>query len=267
MPDTNNTTPFDDDFEVTYEEEVPFTYSFDTKPAAKDLSDETVVMNTPPKSRVDDCDLHDYDADIYNADDEYDWDDDYSNSSRAGGRRRKSASRIPNFLSPAKKTARYGTKSIYRAARSVIRVVSFLITAGTLYVLALNFWRGSAPYGDPLTILEGENYTLAGYAAVAAVFLIFEFISLLWSLTKVKVRDGRKIYKADTGRGLFSFVFLYVASYISFLLCSFLPEAFDSFEVLNGIRGGLDVFGSMHNTLLGLCIAGIVFCIARKHMD
>lgn len=297
MQGTKSTTPFDDDFEVTYEEEVPFTYSFDTKPVTKDLSDETIVMDTPLQNPADNYASDDYNSDVYDSDDKYDWDgddedsygadrypsddydgeecsygprgsrNDYSNSSRQMSRRRKSASRIPNLLSPAKKTAKYGTKAIYRVARSVVRIVSFLITAGTLYVLASNFWRGAAPYGDPLTILEEKNYTLAGYAAVAAVFLVFEFIALLWSLTKVKVRDGRKIYRQDTGRGLFSYIFLYVASYVSFLLCSFLPESFESFEILNGVRGGLDVFGSMHNTLLGLCIAGVAACIVRKHMD
>lgn len=297
MQGTKSTTPFDDDFEVTYEEEVPFTYSFDTKPVTKDLSDETIVMDTPLQNPADNYASDVYNSDVYDSDDKYDWDgddedsygadrypsddydgeecsygprgsrNDYSNSSRQMSRRRKSASRIPNLLSPAKKTAKYGTKAIYRVARSVVRIVSFLITAGTLYVLASNFWRGAAPYGDPLTILEEKNYTLAGYAAVAAVFLVFEFIALLWSLTKVKVRDGRKIYRQDTGRGLFSYIFLYVASYVSFLLCSFLPESFESFEILNGVRGGLDVFGSMHNTLLGLCIAGVAACIVRKHMD
>lgn len=299
MQGTKSNTPFDDDFEVTYEEEVPFTYSFDTKPVTKDLSDETIIMDTSQRNPADHYASDNYDPDIYDSDNEYDWDsdgedsygedryssdyydydeaghsyarrgsgDDYGNSSQAGGCRRKSVSRMPDLLFPAKKTAKYGTKAIYRAARSVVRIVSFLITAGTLYVLALNFWHGAAPYGDPLTILEEKNYTLAGYAAVAAVFLIFEFIALLWSLTKVKVRDGRKIYRQDTGRGLFSYIFLYVVSYVSFLLCSFLPESFDSFEILNGVRGGLDVFGSMHNTLLGLCIAGVAACIVRKHMD
>lgn len=291
MQDTKNTTPFDDDFEVTYEEEVPFTYSFDTKSVTKKLSDETVVMNTPPQKRRDNYNTDDYDSNYYDSDDQdadnaYDWDGDdddsysadrYSSDSygydsdngsyKRERRRKRSELKMPNLLSPAKKTARYGTKAIYRVAHSIVRIVSFLIGAGTLYVLGLNFWRGSAPYGDPLTILGEKNYTLASYAGVALVVLLFELIALLWSLTRVKVRDGRKIYRQDTGRGLFSYIFLYIASYVSFLLCSFLPESFDSFVVLNGVRGGLDVFGSMHNTLLGLCIAGVISCIVRRHMD
>ena len=42
-----NGTFFDDDFEVTYEEDVPFTYSFDTKQTTKKLSDATVVLDAP----------------------------------------------------------------------------------------------------------------------------------------------------------------------------------------------------------------------------
>ncbi|MGC4017801.1 MAG: hypothetical protein QM793_00195 [Muricomes sp.] len=148
-----------------------------------------------------------------------------------------------------------------------MKIVSYLITAGTIGVLAYNFWRGAAPYGDPQTILTERNYTLFAYATVAGIVLFFEFIALLWSMTRQRIREGRKVYREDTGRGLLSFVFLYIASYVSFLLCSFLPDTLGSYAPLNGIKGALDVFGSLHNMLLGLCLAGVISCIVRKHMN
>lgn len=290
----NSTTFFDDDFEVTYEEEEPFTYSFDVEPITKDLSNETIVMDTPHyrddkyqndryrdnKYRnnrydeviydrdEDEADIYDkdeYDADIYDGDE--DEADIYDNFIRPRRRRRKSVPGIPSLPFPAKKKAKYGTKAIYHVARSVVRIVSFLITAGTLGVLAYNFWRGAAPYGDPQTILTEKNYELAAYAVVAAVFLLFEFIALLWSMTRMRIREGRKVYKEDTGRGLSSFIFLYIASYLSFLLCSFLPDTSGTYAVLNGIEGALDVFGSLHNMLLGLCAAGVISCLVRRRMN
>lgn len=300
MSSTKNTTTFfDDDFEVTYEEEEPFTYSLDVEPVTKDLSNETIVIDTPhyrddkyPNDRYrdnkyrnnrydediydrdeDEADIYDkdeYDADIYGGDD-YDDDfyvsDSYDDFSRPRRPRRRSVPGIPSLPFPVKKKAKYGTKAIYHVARSVVRIVSFLITAGTLGVLAYNFWRGAAPYGDPQTILTEKNYELAAYAGVAAVFLLFEFIALLWSMTRMKIREGRKVYKEDTGRGLSSFIFLYIASYLSFLLCSFLPDTSGTYAILNGIEGALDVFGSLHNMLLGLCTAGVISCLVRRRMN
>lgn len=298
-----NSTFFDDDFEVTYEEDVPITYSFDTKQTTNKLSDATVVLDAPDyrsvsgvcskqpskntegiyKNRYEDSydgrdggytdeyDSEDFDVEYFDSDD-YE-DDDYDSHTRGGyrdapRRRRKNAGpNVSRLLSPVKKTAKYGTKGIYRVARSVVRIVSLLITAGTFGVLAYNFWRGAAPYGDPQTILTEKNYALAAYAAVAAVFLLFELIALFWSMTKMRIREGRKVYKEDTGRGLFSFIFIYIASYLSFLLCSFLPDTLGSLAVLNGIKGALDVFGSLHNILLGLCLAGVISCLVRRHMN
>lgn len=278
----NSATVFDDDFEVTYEEDIPFSYSFDTKPVSNGATDETVVMDADDDFEYDerdseydadeydiddDADQYDdvlYDEGVYPDEDDYDYDRDAPRRKRA---KRKSSGTAGRLLSPVRKTARYGTKAIYRTARSVVRIISALITAGTFCVLAYNFWRGAAPYGDPMKILTDRNYALAAYAGVAAVILLFELISFFWSLTKMRFREGRKIYKEDTGRGLFSFIFIYITSYLSFLLCSFLPDTLGSYDVLNGLKGALDVFGSLHNVLLGLCLAGVVACLVRRHMN
>ena len=104
--------------------------------------------------------------------------------------------------------------------------------------------------------------TLAAYLSVAAIFILSEFIALLWSMTRTRVRDGYDSWKEDTGRGLVSFIVVFGTSYLSFLLYRFIPEAP---EVLYGLKGALDVYGSMHNVLLGLCTAGVISCLVRKY--
>lgn len=250
----NTSSLFDEDFEVTYEEEVPFTYTFDSKPIKKQVIDETVVMNSAPVMDKDYDDNDEYDSDSY---------DDYEQEPRIKRRDLMPPSR---GILRSKRAPKYGTKHIYRTARTVVRVVSLLITAGTFSLLGYTFWKGAAPYGDPQTILTEQNHTLIAYAAIASVFLIYEFFSFLWSTTKVKIRDGRTVYREDTGRGLGSFICIYISSYLSFLLCSFLPETLGDYKILNGIKGALDVFGSLHNVLFGLCLAGVISCLVRRHM-
>lgn len=43
----------------------------------------------------------------------------------------------------------------------------------------------------------------------------------------------------------------------------FLPETPD---IIYGLKGGLEVYGSMHNVLFGLCAAGIISCLIRKYL-
>lgn len=49
-------------------------------------------------------------------------------------------------------------KAIYKTASIMIRFVSLLLIAGTAAFLAYNFWKGCAPYGDPLTAAEEKKY-------------------------------------------------------------------------------------------------------------
>ena len=189
--------------------------------------------------------------------DSYDYEDSRPRRKNSASSRRKA-----DLLSPLKSTAKYGGKTIYKTASILIRFVSLLLIAGTAAFLAYNFWKGCAPYGDPLTAVEEKNYCLAAYAAVAGFFLLYECISFLWAMTRVRVRDGRKTYKEDTGRGLFSFIFICVCSYASFWVNRIIPQSPD---VLRGIHGALEVFGSMHNALLGLCLAGVISCLVRKY--
>lgn len=189
----------------------------------------------------------------------------YSNSNREDEypKKKSSSSRQKgSLLAPVKSTAKYGGKAIYKTASIMIRFVSLLLIAGTAAFLAYNFWKGCAPYGDPLTAAEEKNIVLAAYAAVAGFFLLFECISFLWAMTRIRIREGRKIYKEDTGRGLFSFLFIYICSYASFWISRIVPQSPDA---LKGIHGALDVFGSMHNALFGICLAGVISCLVRKY--
>ena len=96
--------------------------------------------------------------------------------------------------------------------------------------------------------------SLAAYLSVALIFLLSEFIALLWSMTKVRVRDQWGVHKEDTGRGLNSFLLVFLTSYAAFWINRFLPETPD---IIYGLKGGLEVYGSMHNVLFGLCAAGM----------
>ena len=251
---------FDDDFEVTYEDDPLFHYEEpEEKSSGSDFQtiplnqDETIVMSSvQPDS-------------YYSQPKQDSWEEEYYDNYHTRGRRRKSSYSGPgisDILSPIQSTAKYGSKAIYKIARSILRLISLLLILATVGYLTVNFWKGSAPYGDPATAIAEQNYCLGAYAAIAAFFLLFEFFSFLWALTRVRVRDGRKIYKEDTGRGLFSFIFIYVCSYAAFWLNRIIPQ---SPEILRGIQGGLKVFGSMHNALFGLCLAGIISCLIRKY--
>jgi len=105
--------------------------------------------------------------------------------------------------------------------------------------------------------------SLAAYLSVALIFLLSEFIALLWSMTKVRVRDQWGVHKEDTGRGLNSFLLVFLTSYAAFWINRFLPETPD---IIYGLKGGLEVYGSMHNVLFGLCAAGIISCLIRKYL-
>ncbi len=253
--DSDSDFDFDSNFEVTYEEELPFNY--DVKRASENTDADYTADIDVDYLNDKFFDYNEDDEDLYEStEDELE-----SNSSEYTGKIVHSR--------PRKRSRRYGTKSIYRNAHFIVRVVSALITAGTFFVLLLEFWRGCAPYGNPLSMIQERNLTLASYALFAFVVLFYEFVVFFWSLTKTKVRVNGKVYREDQGRGISSFIFLYITSYLSFLLCSFLPEHLElgNYDFLNGLKGAIDVFGSMHNMLLGLCIAGVVSCIARRHMS
>lgn len=278
---------FDDDFEVTYEEDVPVMYELeeDKSNKKKKKTEEqgpsgwnvrntgNSISYTAQRSRYNGPDEYEiYEEDGYEADNGYEEDDDYDEDSRqsrrnsdrdsrsSSGSRKKRAPRPTRLAAPIQK----GGKAVYRVSQTLLRNLSVILIFAIIALLAYNFLRGSAPYGDIQNAVSTQTYTqmLAAYFAVAASFILFELFSALWAMTRVRVRDQYGSYKEDVGRGLFSFIFIYVCSYAAFLGYAWIPETYD---VLRGIKGALDVFGSLHNLLFGLCAAGVVSCLLRKY--
>lgn len=264
-----NTSYFDENFEVTYEDDLSFDYDTDPIDFETQELDTTQKLHprkknpasTPKAARKKSSPAYDYENEFY--DDLCE--DDYMNGydarqikrSRSGTRRRHRPTRL---AAPIQK----GGNAMMNIARMIIRNLTLFLMLAILILMGYNFLRGSAPYGDIENAVSTNTYTmtLAAYFSVAAALVFYEIISMLWAMTKVRVRDEYGTYREDVGRGLFSFVFLYLCSHLSFFINDWIPE---SVEFLKGLRGALDVFGSMHNVLFGLCLAGVISCLFRKY--
>ena len=248
---------FDDDFEVTYDE-----YMTDTDIAPRSRRTSGYRRQDP---NTESWDMTDEMDDMENYDTEYD-ETDYSDEDTLPGsvKQKKTLKKRRSRGVPLAAPIRKGGRTLSRLACALVRsLTAILILAVTVYVM-WTFWRASTPYGDILEALETmkPSLTLLVYLCVALLFLLFELISLLWSMTRTRVRDGHDTWKEDTGRGLFSFILVFALSYLAFLFSPFLP---DTPEAVYGLKGALDVYGSMHNVLFGLCAAGVISCIVRKY--
>lgn len=261
---------FDDDFEVTYEDDSGITV---------DITDASRTYERGKPREMTDSDFDtDYDDDYYedDIDDYYDEDDSHKStyderrhrkndrsdrepsSGRSSSRRKKSRG-VP-LAAPIRK----GGRTLSRLAAALVRSLTAILILAIMIYVGWTFWRASTPYGDIMEMIQTRKptITLASYLCVAVLFILFELISLLWSMTRVRVRNGIDSWKEDTGRGMFSFIIVFVTSYLAFLLSPLIPEAP---EAVYGVKGALDVYGSMHNVLFGLCAAGVVSCIVRKY--
>ena len=217
----------DDDFEVTYED-----------------GWEDVSYNDIGYQRQDR-----YSDDDSYADQRYDR---YSEDSPSP--RRRSRGGVP-LAAPIRK----GGRVLSHAESALVRSLTAVLILATAAYVTYTFWRASTPYGDIMEAIRTRkiSMTLAAYICVAIIFLLSEFIALLWSMTRVRVRDDAGWWKEDAGRGLFSFILVFASSYLAFLLYRFLPGSPD---ILRGLKGALEVYGSMHNVLFGLCAAGTASC-------
>lgn len=266
---------FDDDFEVVYEdlEDLGSYLSEDSSDNNNDYDDYDGYDGDTDYYDYDDYDDDDdddyYDDDYYDDDyeDEYyesdDENSDYDHTDpddRTKKKKRRKNSKIP-LAAPIRK----GGRILSNISASLIRSLTALLILAVMIFASWTFLRASAPYGD---IMEAVNtktvpLSLAAYLSVALIFLLSEFIALLWSMTKVRVRDQWGVHKEDTGRGLNSFLLVFLTSYAAFWINRFLPETPD---IIYGLKGGLEVYGSMHNVLFGLCAAGIISCLIRKYL-
>ena len=276
---------FDENFEVTYEETPDF---------SPDTSGDTIrIPDTKQNRAADDSALYYEDEDdLYDEDDDYgdididqdeyddDYDDDYDDSSRkrrqgrndpddydsTSERRssRNSKSRNRRGGVPLAAPIQKGGKVVSRLTGFLVRQLTLILIIATVIYVTYTFWRASPPYGDMVESFQQRTITqtLAAYLSCVAIFLLFEFISLLWAMTRTRVRNGLDSWKEDSGRGLTSFIIVFAASYVCFLFSGFIPE---SPEAVYGIKGAMEVYGSMHNVLLGLCAAGVISCLVRKY--
>nr|WP_296064328.1 hypothetical protein [uncultured Mediterraneibacter sp.] len=266
---------FDDDFEVTYEEEPVYdeddfendgfyeTEDFNEKDSEGNYFEEKY----PDEEDPDEDTENEYDDAIYSPSGRKrkkrhssEGEPEYESREKSDPRSRKRGG-VP-LAAPIKK----GGKALSRLTGFLLQQLSVLLILATTIFVLYNFWRASTPYGDIQESIQKKSIsqTLAAYLCIAAIFLFFEFISLIWTMTRVRVRENGRTIKEDTGRGLFSFLLVFITSYLCFLFGHFLP---DSPEILYGIKGAFDVYGSLHNALLGLCAAGVISCLIRRHMS
>ena len=238
---------FDDQFEVTYEDDIPLNHS--DKPAHHSSKYDLTI------------DEYD-DEDTYAQYDEESEEDTYfsktpSSSPKHHSRRKQRPIRL---AAPIQK----GGEAVFGITRSFIRNLSLILMLAIMILMGYNFFRGSAPYGDIEIAVSTNTYppVLAAYFSIAALLIFYEIISILWAMTKIRVRDKYGSHREDVGRGLTSFILLYLLSYIAFFTNRWIPASPD---ILKGLKGALDVFGSMHNALFGLCLVGVISCLFRKH--
>ncbi|MCI9440642.1 MAG: hypothetical protein HFH15_05305 [Ruminococcus sp.] len=264
---------FSDDFEVTYEEELSFQYNLDPEDEDRIQDQDRPDTTTQPMRQVRQNGRR-FDLSIENPDNGYDgyydqdYDEDYAppkNHSNHNRRRQyrdpapsPRASQMRRGQTPLAAPIQKGGKTVSRISHSLFRNLSLILLLVIIGFMAYNFFRGSAPYGDIQNEIASQNYTevMASYLVVAAFFILYELLSALWAMTRAGY------YREDTGRGMFSFFFIYICSHGAFFISNWIPETTD---FLRGAKGALEVFGSMHNVLFGLCAAGVISCLIRKY--
>ena len=244
---------FDEDFEVTYEDDDTINFEDTAAIRQGQISPAVDRSQNRRNARRDDYG----DGAVY-ADDDFQDEEDIPGERYDAPKRRKSRG-VP-LAAPIRK----GGRTLSRLVSALVRCLTTVLILVIGVYVTYTFWRASTPYGDIMETLRTGQFsvTLAVYLCVAALFLIYEFISMLWSMTRVRVRDASGTWKEDTGRGLFSFIFVFATSYLAFIFSPFIPEAPEAFY---GLGGALEVYGSMHNVLFGLCAAGVISCIVRKY--
>ena len=198
--------------------------------------------------------LDELDDELY--DDDNAMDDDYDDS-RNGRKKRKPPEKcgvkIPNVAKPVAKPQK-------RRKNFLLRMGTLLLIAWIIYLLGLHFLTNVGPFGNIISRLTAADQELIAYLAVAGVLLLYEIIIFFCVLggSRKQGRDGNTI---DNGRGLTSFIIIAAGSYLSAVFASLIPQIP---AALQGIQSALTVYGSLKNTLLPICAAGVVSCIIRK---
>ena len=281
---------FDDDFEVIYEGDLPDISIDDDDDDYRDvlsgLSDidhtdyirkndyDRLTKKLKDKNRnqkgkdnffdtsyYDEDFLDELDDDLYDDSNAMDDDNDsHSGRKKDKSRRKKRGVKVPNVAKPVAKTAKTGGKILFKFINFLLRIGTLLLIAWIIYLLGLHFLANVGPFGNIISRLTAADQELIAYLAVAGVLVHYEIIIFFCVLggSRKQGRDGNTI---DNGRGLTSFIIIAAGSYLSAMFASLIPQIP---AALQGIQSALTVYGSLKNTLLPICVAGVVSCIIRK---
>ena len=181
--------------------------------------------------------------------------------SQKSSRKKRSAPSASIITTPVKKTVQTGAKVTSKLLHSGARGVTLLMIAAIAFIIFKNFRSNYPVYGSLATAVNAKNYTLGAFLGVAAFLLIMEIIFFLWALTGPCAYGDRGTRHVDTGRGLFSFLFIGVTVIAARMFWNLVPS---SPSPLTGLSGGLQLYGSLKGILLPLCGVGLVSCIVRK---
>lgn len=250
---------FDKDFEVIYEGELP--------ELPNDLGNDDYKDALSNLSELDPTNSMDIDYLEQNRTRTLKFSDKTKSLSNrsADTKEKKSKKGIQSLLSPASKTVKAGGKATWKATETLtnllLRAATLILIIAITGLLAVNFWKHNADYGNISSAVAEHNYILGAYFGTALFFLLVECFTFLTVLFGSKTRHDKNGRRIDSGRGLFSFIFIYLCSWLSYHFASLIPS---SPTPLQGVKGALSVYGSLNHILLILCVAGVISCIVRK---
>lgn len=217
---------------------------------------------------------NDFQTDIVYLDDESDkneleqegFAEDYGKSAVKSGpsvKKRRSKRRgrksVPSV--PVGKAVKGTGKIVSKTVGILFRLSTFLLIGYILYLLGTNFWKGKNAFGELSLLIADQNYSLIAYLVTSFVILLYELCSLIWSFSMKKYKEYDRVQKRDTGRGFCSFLLIYAGALASQFFAHRIPSA-PAF--LTGVRGALNIYGSLAGALLPLCAAGVVCTLLRK---
>lgn len=200
------------------------------------------------------------DDDLYDNEYEDDYDDPRNNRQKEKKSRKNRGVKVPNVAKPVAKTAKAGGKILFKFINLLLRMGTLLLIAWIIYLLGLHFLANAGSFGNIVSRLTSADQELIAYLAVGAVLLLYEVIIFFCVLGGSK-KQGRRGNSIDNGRGLTSFIIIAAGSYLSAMFAVLIPQAP---AALLGIHNALTVYGGLKDTLLPICIAGVVSCVIRK---
>ena len=167
---------------------------------------------------------------------------------------------LPNIARPVSTIIKAGGKALIKTIQLVLRSATLILIAFITFLLGKNFLVNLSAFGNLYSLASAQDPALIGYLTIAAILLFYEvliFFCVLFGSSKYN-QKGNSI---DNGRGLFSFIFLYLGSYLASMFATMVPQISAHFY---GVQAALQVYGSMKTILLPLCTAGVISCILRK---